>query len=828
MTQTTACLPAGTRRPGASAVPRAGGDHPAPEAPEPPGSHPAGRPEPARPAAEVSAELTMAARLSAVLHDANSSESVIAVLSGPVGSGLGGVLRRASGATGMPTAWLHVLPARADGSQRCLAHWAHEDGTGQQSTTAAASVAEVLDQLAEHLPPNSILVMDAFHALNPGSASALIVWSQAARQRGVRVLFGYHPALDGYGVGTLLNVPTGTHWLDLHGLRDEVVRTDLQALPGWSSPEVIDIAAAAVAGNASLLKHLRRALSAEAILDADTVATCQTIALEASSIRMVCDQGPDALALAGVVGLTSPEVDPHQGAELLGLPAAKSARLQRLLREVGMTPAHPLAAATAFEVLRHHMPVHIRRQACGHAHNLLAGLDADQGRLFALRATVGDPLTGALTLAQAAFDEAMADGEVTSAAEIAATLMTRTEDPAEVAWARAAQLRCWAISDWTQFANRAPWCDEPAVAAELPMLDASHWLAVEAPSVSKWLAFDQRTDNSEEAARLVLRAWMGSPAEADLSALDADLTESGIFSVSAPVASRLALAWLALADFDAANRWACVATFTAAEDESADCAMGHLVAAHAQLRMGEFARADEHAVNAINLFARFSAGNLGQLAELTRIHIALESGQPAGPVAPLPPGRTHPGLRAYRTYVAARADLEAGRADAAVRQFFECGRLLKRWGVLNPSLVNWAAHLVAIFRASGQVDFMRHIEDELVAGWKAWAAVEPAAAQRRSEVLGARSTEIHPDADDLDTELTLATLSPAELRVVELVVQGRSNRDAAKELFLSKRTVDTHLGNVYRKLGLGCREELVEIMHRLAPARGGRAVTCFG
>ena len=49
----------------------------------------------------------------------------------------------------------------------------------------------------------------------------------------------------------------------------------------------------------------------------------------------------------------------------------------------------------------------------------------------------------------------------------------------------------------------------------------------------------ERTDNSEEAARLVLRALMGSPAEADLSALDADLTESGIFSVSAPVASPL-------------------------------------------------------------------------------------------------------------------------------------------------------------------------------------------------------------------------------------------------------------------------------------------------
>ena len=50
-------------------------------------------------------------------------------------------------------------------------------------------------------------------------------------------------------------------------------------------------------------------------------------------------------------------------AELLGLPAAKSARLQRLLREVGMTPAHPLAAATAFEELLRPD----RRAACAQA-----------------------------------------------------------------------------------------------------------------------------------------------------------------------------------------------------------------------------------------------------------------------------------------------------------------------------------------------------------------------------------------------------------------------------------------------------------------------------
>ena len=75
---------------------------------------------------------------------------------------------------------------------------------------------------------------------------------------------------------------------------------------------------------------------------------------------------------------------------------------------------------------------------------------------------------------------------------------------------------------------------------------------------------------------------------------------------------------------------------------------------------------------------------------------------------------------------------------------------------------------------------------------------------------------------------TLDMLSPAELRVVDLVVKGMSNRDAAKTLFLSKRTVDTHLGNVYRKLSLCSREDLVELMKVLAPQRGGCALSVFG
>jgi DNA-binding CsgD family transcriptional regulator len=53
------------------------------------------------------------------------------------------------------------------------------------------------------------------------------------------------------------------------------------------------------------------------------------------------------------------------------------------------------------------------------------------------------------------------------------------------------------------------------------------------------------------------------------------------------------------------------------------------------------------------------------------------------------------------------------------------------------------------------------------------------------------------------------TLTPAELQVASLVAQGLPNRDVAAQLFVSPRTVDFHLRNVFTKLGISSRGELV-------------------
>jgi DNA-binding CsgD family transcriptional regulator len=52
-------------------------------------------------------------------------------------------------------------------------------------------------------------------------------------------------------------------------------------------------------------------------------------------------------------------------------------------------------------------------------------------------------------------------------------------------------------------------------------------------------------------------------------------------------------------------------------------------------------------------------------------------------------------------------------------------------------------------------------------------------------------------------------LTPQELRVAAAVRRGASNREIAAELFLSPKTIEFHLRQIYRKLGVGSRPQLV-------------------
>ena len=55
-----------------------------------------------------------------------------------------------------------------------------------------------------------------------------------------------------------------------------------------------------------------------------------------------------------------------------------------------------------------------------------------------------------------------------------------------------------------------------------------------------------------------------------------------------------------------------------------------------------------------------------------------------------------------------------------------------------------------------------------------------------------------------------ASLTPTERDVVRLVSEGLANNDIATRLFVSPRTVQTHLTHAYSKLGLTSRVQLAQ------------------
>nr|WP_191267990.1 AAA family ATPase [Nocardiopsis terrae] len=58
----------------------------------------------------------------------------------------------------------------------------------------------------------------------------------------------------------------------------------------------------------------------------------------------------------------------------------------------------------------------------------------------------------------------------------------------------------------------------------------------------------------------------------------------------------------------------------------------------------------------------------------------------------------------------------------------------------------------------------------------------------------------------------LEPLSPQQLRIARHVADGATNREVASRLFLSTRTVDHHLRNIYSKLGIRSRVELSQLI----------------
>lgn len=98
----------------------------------------------------------------------------------------------------------------------------------------------------------------------------------------------------------------------------------------------------------------------------------------------------------------------------------------------------------------------------------------------------------------------------------------------------------------------------------------------------------------------------------------------------------------------------------------------------------------------------------------------------------------------------------------------------------------------------------------------------------RQVLTDVTATRIHADdpriaartqrlTEAVDASDGRALLTAAETRVAHAAAAGRTNREIAAQLFVSVRTVETHLGNAYRKMGVRTRTQLALALNDFGP-----------
>jgi DNA-binding CsgD family transcriptional regulator len=106
-------------------------------------------------------------------------------------------------------------------------------------------------------------------------------------------------------------------------------------------------------------------------------------------------------------------------------------------------------------------------------------------------------------------------------------------------------------------------------------------------------------------------------------------------------------------------------------------------------------------------------------------------------------------------------------------------------------------------RARRRADARGHLRSALEAFERLGAA--PWAERARSELRASGETARRREPS------TRQQLTPQELQVARLAVEGLSNREIAARLFVSRHTVGYHLHNVYAKLGIASRADLRQL-----------------
>ena len=117
-------------------------------------------------------------------------------------------------------------------------------------------------------------------------------------------------------------------------------------------------------------------------------------------------------------------------------------------------------------------------------------------------------------------------------------------------------------------------------------------------------------------------------------------------------------------------------------------------------------------------------------------------------------------------------------------------------------------------RAVAELEARRHRFEAAARG----AVPRRDAAERELRKLGAGRSPADAEGH-LDSE-ALGELSARELEVARLVVDRKTNREIAGELFVSLKTVEAFMRNLFRKLGVSSRAEVARTVERAERNQG--------
>jgi DNA-binding NarL/FixJ family response regulator len=276
------------------------------------------------------------------------------------------------------------------------------------------------------------------------------------------------------------------------------------------------------------------------------------------------------------------------------------------------------------------------------------------------------------------------------------------------------------------------------------------------------------------------------------------------------------------------------------------------------METGELDDARRAAARAVDLISGLGDSRVAAMARVRLAATCREMGDPAagiktvlGEAGGWELTRIQPGWRVPYAEAMTRVELAAGQVDDAER-FAICAECVSK--ELSLPLTTAiakrarAAVLLTLEEAAMATDMAMASADAASAvGARIEAARSQALAGRARAMAGDRTTAVHllrsaektfdacgarrdrgearhelrrlrarvePRGPSTQADTGLASLSRREVEIAELVTARKTNKEVAAELFLSEKTIESHLRNIFVKLGVSSRVEVARAVER--------------